>query len=55
LDALHPRYGFSRHVGYITPSHSAAVREHGPCHQHRLSWSAKCYAEEGDLGVTAAA
>jgi len=49
LDALHPRYGFSRHVGYITPSHSAAVREHGPCEQHRLSWSAKCYAEDGEL------
>ncbi len=29
LDALHPRYGFSRHVGYITPAHSAAVRAHG--------------------------
>ena len=60
LDALHPRYGFSRHVGYITPSHSAAVREHGPCDQHRLSWSAKCYAEELELAaeeleVTAAA
>ena len=26
LDALYPRYGFSRHVGYITPGHSAAVR-----------------------------
>jgi len=49
LDALHPRYGFSRHVGYITPSHSAAVREHGPCEQHRLSWSAKCYAEDVEL------
>ena len=55
LDALHPRYGFSRHVGYITPSHSAAVREHGPCEQHRLSWSAKCYAEELELEATAAA
>jgi ribonuclease HII len=47
LDALHPRYGFSRHVGYITPFHSAAVREHGPCDQHRLSYSAKCYAPIG--------
>ena len=36
LDALYPRYGFSRHVGYITPVHSAAVRAHGPCDQHRL-------------------
>lgn len=43
LDALHPRYGFSRHVGYITPFHSAVVREYGPCDQHRLSYAAKCY------------
>jgi len=43
LDAHHPRYGFSRHVGYITPEHSAAVRAHGPCEQHRLSYDAKCY------------
>jgi ribonuclease HII len=46
LDALHPRYGFSSHVGYITPAHSAAVRAHGPCRQHRLSYAAKCYADE---------
>jgi ribonuclease HII len=47
LDALYPRYGFSRHVGYITPNHSAAVRAHGPCEQHRLSYAAKCYAPIG--------
>lgn len=47
LDALHPRYGFARHVGYITPFHSAAVRQHGPCEQHRLSYAAKCYVSEG--------
>jgi ribonuclease HII len=46
LDSLHPRYGFSSHVGYITPAHSAAVRAHGPCTQHRLSYAAKCYASE---------
>jgi ribonuclease HII len=46
LDALHPRYGFSSHVGYITPAHAAAVRAHGPCRQHRLSYAAKCYADE---------
>ena len=40
LDALYPRYGFARHVGYITPGHSAAVREHGPSDQHRLSFNA---------------
>jgi ribonuclease HII len=48
LDALYPRYGFSRHVGYITPNHSAAVRAHGPCEQHRLSYAAKCYAPMGE-------
>jgi ribonuclease HII len=44
LDALHPGYGFASHVGYITPSHSAAVRERGPCVQHRRSFNAKAYA-----------
>ena len=44
LDSLYPRYGFSRHVGYITPVHAAAVRAHGPCDQHRMSYAAKCYA-----------
>ena len=44
LDALYPRYGFARHVGYITPGHSAAVRAHGPSDQHRRSFQALCYA-----------
>jgi ribonuclease HII len=30
-----PQYGFARHKGYITPSHSAALAEHGPCPHHR--------------------
>ena len=58
LDALYPQYGFSHHVGYITPVHSAAVREHGPCEQHRLSYAAKCYSPLGEPeleAVTAAA
>jgi len=46
LDALYPRYGFSSHVGYITPAHSQAVRAHGPCAQHRLSYAARCYDRE---------
>lgn len=44
LDALYPRYGFSSHVGYITERHTAAVREHGPCAQHRRSFNARAYA-----------
>ena len=46
LDALYPRYGFSSHVGYITPGHSAAVRAHGPSDQHRRSFQALCYAAQ---------
>lgn len=44
LDALHPRYGFSSHVGYITPAHTLAVQVHGPCDQHRRSFNARAYA-----------
>ena len=43
LDAVYPVYGFADHVGYIPPAHSAAVRLHGPCAVHRLSFKAACY------------
>lgn len=46
LDALLPQYGFSSHVGYITPGHSEAVRAHGPSDQHRRSFRARCYGAE---------
>jgi ribonuclease HII len=45
LDALYPHYGFSSHVGYITPGHSAVVRARGPSELHRRSFEARCYAE----------
>lgn len=41
--ALYPHFGFERHVGYITPGHSAVVREHGPSEIHRQSFQALCY------------
>lgn len=44
LDALYPHFGFVSHVGYITPGHSAAVRERGPTDVHRRSFEARCYA-----------
>src|SRR4249920_2410505 len=44
MDALYPAYGFRSHVGYITPRHSAVVRERGPCEIHRRSFQALCYA-----------
>jgi len=45
MDSLYPQYGFSSHVGYITPAHSKLVLAHGPCPIHRRSWRARCYAE----------
>jgi ribonuclease HII len=54
LDAIYPRYGFARHVGYITPGHSAAVRAHGPSEQHRRSFQALCYLIDEPLPVVAA-
>lgn len=38
LDALYPQYGFSRHKGYGTAQHIAAIREFGPCPEHRMSF-----------------
>lgn len=33
-----PEYEFARHKGYVTAEHSAALREHGPCPQHRMRY-----------------
>ena len=30
---------------------AAAVRAHGPCDQHRLSYAAKCYGPRADAGT----
>jgi ribonuclease HII len=59
MDACYPGYGFSSHVGYITPSHSAAVRRIGPSEIHRRSFQALCYRDveaeaEVDLELLAA-
>jgi ribonuclease HII len=45
-DALYPAFGFASHVGYITPGHSAIVRQRGPTEIHRRSFEARCYVEE---------
>lgn len=40
--ALHERwpvYGFQGHKGYPTPAHLEALREHGPCPEHRRSFA----------------
>jgi ribonuclease HII len=51
LDALFPQYGFASHVGYITPGHSARVREHGPSAIHRRSFAALCYLTPEELAA----
>ena len=33
-----PQYDFAQHKGYITPEHTAALQEHGPCPEHRFSY-----------------
>ncbi len=39
LHAQYPHYGFDKHKGYPSPLHLAALREHGPCPQHRRSYA----------------
>jgi ribonuclease HII len=38
LDLLYPVYGFAKHKGYGTAEHLAALRAHGPCSEHRVSF-----------------
>jgi ribonuclease HII len=34
-----PQYGFDGHKGYCTADHTAALRQHGPCPEHRFSYA----------------
>lgn len=38
VDAVYPAYGFSRHKGYGTALHLAALQTHGACPEHRTSF-----------------
>ena len=44
-----PHYGFDRHKGYPTAEHLAALRQHGPCPDHRRSFAPVKLACERDL------
>jgi ribonuclease HII len=35
----YPEYGFNRHMGYATEVHLSAIKKHGACQIHRLSFS----------------
>lgn len=39
LDQKYPQYGFAGHKGYITAAHTTALNTHGPCTEHRRSFS----------------
>jgi ribonuclease HII len=54
-----PAYGFDEHKGYVTPEHSAALRRHGPCPEHRFSYVnvaavARARRMRGTVGVAPA-
>ena len=38
-DKVYPEYGFEKHKGYGTAAHIAAIREHGICPIHRISFT----------------
>lgn len=46
MDAKYPEYGFAVHKGYGTKAHYAALREHGPCPIHRMTFLKKLYGTE---------
>jgi ribonuclease HII len=39
LDCEFPQYGFAQHKGYPTGSHVAAIKQHGPCKHHRMTFA----------------
>jgi ribonuclease HII len=51
LHGEYPEYGFSRHKGYSTPSHMAALDVHGPSAVHRRSFVNVACRLEGVLGA----
>jgi ribonuclease HII len=36
--AAHPHYSWHTNKGYPTPAHRAAIRQHGPCDLHRMTF-----------------
>lgn len=39
LHERYPHYDFATHKGYTTPTHETALRQHGPCPEHRRTWA----------------
>jgi ribonuclease HII len=54
LAGTYPGYGWEGNKGYGSPGHRRALREIGPCVEHRRSWQLVAPAEQGALFSTAA-
>ncbi len=49
MDEIFPGYNFSKHKGYPTKEHKAAILKYGPCPAHRMSFLRKTlYGEDKD-------
>ncbi|PRW34053.1 Ribonuclease HII [Chlorella sorokiniana] len=62
LHKQYPQYNFAGHKGYCVPEHVEAIRQHGPCPQHRRTFAPiktwyplEKKAEEGQEAAGAAA
>ncbi len=44
-DGTHPGWEFSRHVGYSTPEHRAAIERLGVSPLHRMSFQSTAYTQ----------
>ncbi len=55
----YPQYGFDSHKGYLTATHRAALKQHGPCPLHRKTYApirellAGCNRDEGGKNTDA--
>lgn len=39
IDQEYPQYGFANHKGYSSSEHIAAIKAHGPCPYHRMTFA----------------
>lgn len=53
LDREFPGYGFAQHKAYGTAEHLAALRQLGPCREHRMSFAPCAQAALSFAGVPA--
>jgi ribonuclease HII len=51
LAQRYPAYGWAENVGYATPSHRAALRDHGPCRHHRAAFGTVRLLGQGEFAL----